>query len=81
MVKGTLGFGVAWLIQLCGFTCGAFLICADTTLLQSVVETVGNIVYLSLSLISAVLFLWGLARAVWLNRISAYPLPPAELPR
>src|SRR5215212_7048485 len=43
--------GAAWLIQISGFTCGAFLICVDATLLQSVVETIAHIVYLGLSLV------------------------------
>jgi hypothetical protein len=46
MAKGALGMGVAYLIQLSAITCGAFLICVEATMLQSVVETVANIVYL-----------------------------------
>jgi hypothetical protein len=38
-------------------------------------------VYLGLSLISAGAFLFGLARKIWLNRFSAYPLPPVNLPQ
>jgi hypothetical protein len=80
MVKGALGLGAAWLIQLSGITCGAFLICVDATLVQSAVDTIANIVYLALSLISAGMFLWGLGRKMWLNRWSAYQTPPANLP-
>jgi hypothetical protein len=37
-------------------------------------------VYLGLSLISAGVFLFGLRRKIWLNRVSTYPIPPANLP-
>lgn len=81
MVKGTLGLGVAYVIQLSALTCGYAIFCVDPSLLQSVVQTIGNIVYFGLSLISAVVFLYGLGRKVWLNRFSAYPLAPAKLPQ
>jgi len=80
MVKGSLGLGIAYIIQLSALTCGYAIFCVDPSLLQSVVQTIGNIVYFGLSLISAVIFLAGLARKLWLNRWSAYPLPPANLP-
>jgi hypothetical protein len=35
---------------------------------------------LGLSLISAGVFLFGLRRKIWLNRVSTYPIPPANLP-
>jgi hypothetical protein len=40
----------------------------------------GNIVYLGLFLISAGVFLFGLRRKIWFNRVSTYPIPPASLP-
>ena len=80
-VKGALGIGVAWLLQISPLTCAAHIVCFDPTVLSSVVQTAGNIVYLGLSLISAVVFLFGLARKIYLNRFSAYPLPPANLPQ
>lgn len=43
-------------------------------------DTGSNIVYLGLSLIGACAFLYGLGRKLWLNRISAYQVPPANLP-
>jgi hypothetical protein len=79
-VKGALGFGVAWLLQLSPLVCGAHLICVDPQVLDSVVQTIGNIVYFGLSLISAALFLWGLGRKIWLNRWSSYQVAPADLP-
>jgi hypothetical protein len=80
MVKGVLSMWAAWVIQALPITCGLHLICVDQTVLMSAVETMGNIVYLGLSLIGAVYFLWGLGRKIWLNRISAYELPPSNLP-
>jgi hypothetical protein len=80
MVKGALGLGVAWLIQLSPFFCGAHIVCVEPQLLDSIVDTIGTIVYLGLSLVSAIAFLFGLGRKIWLNRISAYTLPPADLP-
>jgi hypothetical protein len=56
------------------------LLCIDTSVLSSVVDSVANIVYLGLSLIGACQFLYGLGRKIWLNRISAYPVPPANVP-
>jgi hypothetical protein len=44
------------------------------------VQTIGNIVYLGLSLISAGVFLFGLRRKISFNRVSTYPIPPANLP-
>jgi hypothetical protein len=35
---------------------------------------------LGLSLISAGVFLFGLRRKIWFNRVSTYPIPPASLP-
>ena len=80
MVKGALGLGVAWLIQFSALTCGLHLICLEQQVLDTAVQTIGNIVYLGLSLVSSVAFLWGLGRKIWLNRISAYQVPPANLP-
>jgi hypothetical protein len=80
MVKGALGLGAAYLIQLSPFFCGAHIICIDPSLLDSIVQTIGTIVYLGLSLVSAVAFLWGLGRKLWLNRWSAYGTAPANLP-
>lgn len=80
MLKGVLSMGVASLIQLSALTCGLHIICLDQTVLMSVVDTIANIVYLALSLIGAGQFLFGLGRKIWLNRISAYGLPPANLP-
>ena len=80
MVKGALGLGVAWLIQLSSLTCGLNLICLEPQVLDSAVQTIGNIVYLGLSLVSSIAFLWGLGRKVWLNRWSAANIPPANLP-
>jgi hypothetical protein len=37
-------------------------------------------VYSGLSLISASVFLFGLRRKIWLNRVSTYPISPANLP-
>lgn len=81
MVKGALGLGVAYIIQLSALTCGYAIFCVDPSLLQSVVQTIGNIVYFGLSLISAAVFLYGLSRKIWLNRFSAYNIPPANLPQ
>ena len=80
MVKGALGMGAAWLLQLSPLTCGLHLICVEPAVLDSAVQTIGNIVYLGLSLVGAIAFLWGLGRKIWLNRISAYQVPPADLP-
>jgi hypothetical protein len=41
-----------------------------------VVETIANIVHLGLSLVSAVLFLYGLGRKMWLNKWRAYEIRP-----
>jgi hypothetical protein len=73
--------GVAWLIQISPLVCAAHLICFDPSVLDSIMQTVDNIVYFGLSLISAAVFLFGLCRKIWLNRFSAYPLPPANLPQ
>jgi hypothetical protein len=43
--------GVAAAIQLMPITCGLHLICLDTTVLPSVVETIANLAYLALSLV------------------------------
>lgn len=72
--------GAAWLLQVSPLICGAHLTCIEPQVLDSVVQTIGNIVYLALSLVSAVAFLWGLGRKIWLNRWSAYPVSPANLP-
>jgi hypothetical protein len=48
--------------------------------LASAVDTVANVVYLGLSLVGACAFLYRLGRKAWLNRISAYGIPPANLP-
>jgi len=48
--------------------------------LTSAVDTVANSVYLGLSLIGSIAFLYGLDRKMWLNRWSAYQMPPANLP-
>ena len=48
--------------------------------LDNVAQTIDNIVYLGLSLISAVVFLFGLRRKIWFNRVGTYPIPPASLP-
>jgi hypothetical protein len=76
-----LGLVVAWLLQVSPLVCAAHLICFDPTVLDSVVQTAGNIVYFGLSLISALVFLYGLGRKIWLNRFSAYPISPANLPQ
>jgi hypothetical protein len=70
-----------WIIQISPLVCAAHLICIDPNVLDSIVQTVGNIVYLGLSFVSAVAFLFGLGRKIWLNRFSAYPLPQANLPQ
>ena len=80
MVKGVLSMWVAWIIQALPVTCGFHLLCVDASVLSTAVDTVTNVVYLGLSLIGALAFLYGLGRKVWLNRISAYGLPPANLP-
>ena len=80
LVKGALGLAAAWLLQLSPLVCGAHIICVDPQLIDSIVQTIGSIVYLGLSLVSAVAFLFGVLRKLWLNRWSAYPLPPAGLP-
>ena len=80
MLKGALSMGVAALIQLSAITCSVQLFCVDQTVLMSAVDTIANIVYLALSLIGAGQFLFGLGRKIWLNRISSYGLPPANLP-
>lgn len=71
-VKGAVGLAVAWLIQISPFICAAAIICLDPTVLQSVVQTSGTIVYDVLSLISACAFLYGIARKVYVGRFSAY---------
>jgi fumarate reductase subunit D len=77
-VKGALGLVLAWFLQISPLVCGAHIVCIDSTVLQSAVQTTGNIVYFALSLISGVVFLFGLCRKVWLGRFSAY-IPP-EVP-
>jgi hypothetical protein len=59
---------------------GMLLVSVDGSVLNTAIDTVANIVYMGLSLIGAVAFLWGLGRKAWLNRWSAYQLPPANLP-
>lgn len=78
-VVGALTLGAAWLVQLSGLICPA-IVCLEPTTLDSVVQTIGNIVYLALSLVGAVQFLWGLGRKIWLNRFSSYQVAPADLP-
>jgi hypothetical protein len=80
MLKGALSMGVAYVIQLTAITCGFHLLCVQPDVLTSAVDTIANIAYLGLSLIGAVQFLWGPGRKIWLNRISAYQIAPAELP-
>jgi hypothetical protein len=53
---------------------------ADGSVLNTVVDTIANLVYLGLSMVGAAAFLWGLARKIWLNRWSAYQVAPANLP-
>lgn len=81
-VKGALSMGAAYVLQALPILCGLHVICiaADSSVLQSAVDTIANIVYLGLSLVGAVAFLWGLARKIWLNRWSAFQVPPANLP-
>jgi hypothetical protein len=83
MVKGALSLGAAYLLQLLPVLCGFHVIClsVDGNVLSSAVDTIANIVYLGLTLVGAVAFLWGLLRKAWLNRFSAYPISPANLPR
>jgi len=52
----------------------------DGNVLTSAIDTVANIIYLGLSLIGSIAFLYGLGRKMWLNRWSAYQTPPANLP-
>jgi hypothetical protein len=80
MVKGALSMWAAWAVQALAVTCGFHLLCVDTSVLSTAVDTVSNIVYLGLSLVGALAFLYGLGRKVWLNRVSAYQVPPANLP-
>jgi hypothetical protein len=74
MVKGVLMFGVAKLIALMPVLCGFHIACiaVDGTLLSSAVDTIANIVYLGLSLIGSLAFLYGLARKLWNGRWSAF---------
>jgi hypothetical protein len=74
MVKGMLMGAVAYMLQLLPVLCGFHVIClsVDGNVLNSAVDTVANIVYLGLSLVGSVAFLWGLLRKMWLNRWSAY---------
>jgi hypothetical protein len=82
MVKGALGMGVAYLLKALAITCSVGLYCLslDTNVLSGAVDTIGSIVYFSLSLIGALAFLYGLGRKMWLNRWSAYQVAPADLP-
>lgn len=79
-VKGALSLWAAWVIQFLPITCGFHLICVDQTVLMTAVDTIGNIVYLGLSLLGAVQVLVGLGRKAWLNRVSAYASAPDNLP-
>jgi hypothetical protein len=78
MVKGALMGIAAYLLQLLPILCGLAIVClsVDGNVLTSAVDTVANIVYLGLSLIGSIAFLWGLGRKMWLNRWSAYQTPP-----
>ncbi len=49
-------------------------------MLNTVIDTIANLVYLGLSMVGAAAFLWGLARKIWLNRWSDYQVAPANLP-
>lgn len=73
--KGALGLVLAWFLQISPLVCGAHIVCVDPTVLQSAVQTIGNIIYFGLSLISAGVFLFGLGRKLWLGRFSAYQAP------
>jgi hypothetical protein len=73
MVKGTLSLSAAYLLQLLPILCGFHIVCisVDGNVLTSAVDTIANIVYLGLSLVGGVAFLWGLCRKIWFNRFSA----------
>jgi len=81
-IKGALSMGAAYVLQLLPVLCGFHVLCwsVDGSVLSSAIDTVTNIVYLALSLVGSVAFLWGLGRKIWLNRWSAYQVPPANLP-
>ena len=82
MVKSALLSVVPFLIQGLQLTCGIHLVClaVDGSVLSTVADTVANIVYMALSIIAGVGFLWGLGRKIWLNRWSAYNVAPNNLP-
>src|SRR4051812_26426005 len=72
--KGAALAVIPWALQLFSLTCGLHILCvaADGSFLTSVIETVANIIYFGLSLLSAIFFLSGLARKFWLQSWSAY---------
>jgi hypothetical protein len=69
MVKGALMGAAAYLLHLLPILCGFHVIyvSADGNVLTSAVDTVANIVYLGLSLIGSIAFLYGLGRKMWLT--------------
>jgi hypothetical protein len=77
-VKGALGLAVAWFLQISPLVCGAHIVCLDTNVLSGIVQTIGNLVYFGLSFVSAVVFLFGMGRKIYLGRFSSYT--PAEVP-
>lgn len=72
MVKGALGLALAWFLQISPLVCGAHIVCVDANVLTSAVQTIGNIVYFGLSFISAIVFMFGICRKIYLGRFSAY---------
>ena len=63
IVKGALSMGAAYLVQLLPILCGLALVClsVDGSVLASAIDTVANVVYMALSLVGAIAFLYGLA--------------------
>lgn len=73
----SIGLGlIPYVLQIASLTCGLHIVCLaiDGNVLMSVVETVANLLYLILSVVAGVGFLWGLLRKIYLARWSAAPL-------
>lgn len=86
---GPLAFGASskiastlYLLKAPPILCGLHIVClaADRSVLNAVIDTIANLVYLGLSMVGAAAFLWGLARKIWLNRWSNYQVATANLP-
>ena len=69
--KGALGLLLAWFLQISPLVCGAHIVCIDPNILTTVFQTLGNVVYFGLSFISAVVFIFGAVRKIYLGRWSA----------